>query len=82
MRADLILGLSKIGRIMEADGKTPGKGTYSKLIIQNDVKAGSWGVKMALPMIHLNIEAWGVTFRNYLNNNKAKLEKAVLEAYG
>lgn len=80
VRADSILGINRIGRmtnrpIRTSDNMPENKGTCISCVMQQDVKAGSWSVKLLLPVIHHNLEAWGTNFRNYLHNNLDKLKE-------
>lgn len=78
VRADTPLGMNRIGRMTNRPPKTSNampenRGCYTCFVSQNDMKTGQAAFKLILPVIHIGIESWGKSFRNYLTKNMDRL---------
>lgn len=77
---DQMFDINIIGKMANMPPKTSddmpeNRGVYMSTIIQNDMKIGIWSLKLLAPVIHINLESWGKSFREYLDQNLEKLAK-------
>lgn len=82
VRAETIVGFYVIGKCATLPAHRQGlkhysSGCYIHAFQEVDIKLNSWLMRNAINLVAGTMVTWGEDFRNYMNENKDKLEAAV-----
>lgn len=83
VRAERIYGFNFVGRVKNlplSRRPTDERGCYVHNLFANDVKVGSWAMRMAMPFMSNGLSEWFDMLSVYIDENKDRIE-AHLENY-